>query len=85
MTLSIIFCIMHLLDLVLNCIELIVCIPVCTNCSPLIADLLLICYGRDLMLSVIDNSQVMLLKCSSIFQDIPMTHGTLIILILSKW
>ena len=44
-------CTMHLLDLVLNCIQLIVCIPICTNCAPRIADMLLICYERDFILS----------------------------------
>ena len=35
----------------------IVGIPMCTNCSPLVADLFLFCYERDFMLSLSDNNQ----------------------------
>ena len=35
----------------------IVCIPVGTYCAPLVADLFLFCYERDLMLSLLDNNQ----------------------------
>ena len=35
----------------------IVGIPVGTNCAPLVADLFLFCYERDLMLSLSDNNQ----------------------------
>ena len=35
----------------------IVGIPMGTNCAPLIADLFLFCYERDLMLSLSDNNQ----------------------------
>ena len=28
-----------------------------TNCAPLVADLLLFCYGRDFMLSLSDDNQ----------------------------
>ena len=35
----------------------IVGIPMCTNCAPLVADLVLFCYERDFMLSLSDNNQ----------------------------
>ena len=35
----------------------IVCIPMGTNCAPLVADLFLFCYERDFMLSLSDNYQ----------------------------
>ena len=35
----------------------IVGIPMGTNCTPLVADLLLFCYERDFMLSLSDNNQ----------------------------
>ena len=35
----------------------IVGIPICTNCAPLVADLVLFCYERDFMLSLSDNNQ----------------------------
>ena len=35
----------------------IVCIPMGTNCAPLVADLFLFCYERDFMLSLSDNNQ----------------------------
>ena len=35
----------------------IVGIPIGTNCSPPVADLLLFCYERDFMLSFSDNNQ----------------------------
>ena len=35
----------------------IVSIQMDTNCAPLVADLLLFCYKRDLMLSLSDNNQ----------------------------
>ena len=34
-----------------------VCIPMGTNCAPLVADLFLFCYERDFMLSLSDNKQ----------------------------
>ena len=34
----------------------IVCIPMGTNCAPLVADLFLFCYERDFMLSLSDNN-----------------------------
>ena len=34
-----------------------VCISMGTNCALLAADLLLLCYERDLMLSISDNNQ----------------------------
>ena len=33
------------------------CIPMGTNCAPLVADLFLFCYERDFMLSLSDNNQ----------------------------
>ena len=35
----------------------IVGIPTATNCAPLVADLVLFCYERDLMLALSDNNQ----------------------------
>ena len=35
----------------------IVCLPMGTNCAPLVADLFLFCYERDFMLSLSDNNQ----------------------------
>ena len=35
----------------------IVGIPMVTNCAPRVADLFLICYERDFMLSLSDNNQ----------------------------
>ena len=35
----------------------IVSIPMGTNCAPLVADLLLFCYERDFMLSLLDDTQ----------------------------
>ena len=35
----------------------IVGIPMGTNCTPLVADLFLLCYGRDFMLFLSDNNQ----------------------------
>ena len=35
----------------------IVGIPMGTNCAPLVADLFLFCYERDIMLSLSDNNQ----------------------------
>ena len=35
----------------------IVGIPMGTNCAPLVADLFLLCYERDFMLSLSDNNQ----------------------------
>ena len=40
----------------------IVSIPMGTNCAPLVADLLLFCYERDLIKSLPDNSQADLVK-----------------------
>ena len=37
----------------------IVDIPMGTNCAPLVADLFLFCYERDLMLSLPDNNQTL--------------------------
>ena len=34
-----------------------VCIPMGTNCAPLVADLFLLCCERDFMLSLSDNNQ----------------------------
>ena len=35
----------------------IVCIPIDTNCAPLVADLFLFCYEKDFMFSLSDNNQ----------------------------
>ena len=40
----------------------IVGIPIGTNCAPLVADLFLFCYERDLMLSLSDIIKLILLK-----------------------
>ena len=37
--------------------EVLVGIPLGTNCAPLVADLFLLCYERDFMLSLSDNNQ----------------------------
>ena len=37
--------------------EVLVGIPMGTNCAPLVADLFLLCYERDVMLSLSDNNQ----------------------------
>ena len=34
-----------------------------TNCAPLVADLFLICYERDFMLSLSDNNQTNIVTC----------------------
>ena len=36
--------------------EVLVGIPMGTNCAPLVADLFLFCYERDFMLSLSDNN-----------------------------
>ena len=43
-------------------IRQIVCIPMGTNCSPLVADLFLFCYERDFMLSLSDKNKLILLR-----------------------
>ena len=40
----------------------IVGIPLGTNCAPLVADLFLICYERDFMLSLSDNIQTYIIE-----------------------
>ena len=40
-----------------------------TNCAPLVADLFLFCYERDIMLSLSDDNQL-LLKVSILLLDI---------------
>ena len=42
-----------------------------TNCAPLVADLVLFCYERDLMVSLSDNDEADLVEAfNSIAQDI---------------
>ena len=36
----------------------IVCIPIGTNCAPLVTDLFLFCYERDFMTSLSDDNQI---------------------------
>ena len=36
-----------------------------TNCAPLVADLLLICYERDFILSLSDNNQADVIEASN--------------------
>ena len=45
-----------------NLYRQIVGIPIGTDCAPLVADLFLFRYERDLMLSLSDNNQLILLK-----------------------
>ena len=40
------------------------------NCAPLIADLFLFCYGRDFMMSLSVDAQVILLKLLTQLPDI---------------
>ena len=40
----------------------IVGIPMGTNCAPLVADLFLFCYERDVVLSLSDNNQTDIMK-----------------------
>ena len=56
-----------------------------TNCAPLVADLFLLCYERDFMLSLSDNNQGDIFEALNLPPDIKMTYLILIILILNKW
>ena len=47
----------ELKDLARNYNRKIVGIPMGTNCAPLVADLVLLCYERDFVLSLSDNNQ----------------------------
>ena len=62
----------------------IVGIPMGTYCAPLVADLFLLCYERDFMLSLSDNYQTDIIETfnstSRYLDDL-----ILIILILNKW
>ena len=42
---------------ILYSIELLYCIPMCTICAPLVADMFCFCYERDFILSHSDNNQ----------------------------
>ena len=53
--------------------KLFVCIPVCSYCASLVADLYLFCYGRDLMLSLPDKNQAYSFEAFNSTQDILMT------------
>ena len=48
-----------------------------TNCTPLVADLFLLCYERDFMLSLSEILNLMLLKLSILLLSIWMTYFTL--------
>ena len=48
----------------------IVCIPMGTNCAPLVADLFLFGYERDFMLSLSDNNQADIIEAFNSPPDI---------------
>ena len=57
-----------------------------TNCAPLVADLFLFCYERDIMLCLSDNNQAdVKYVLKRVPQDIKMTCLIMIILISNKW
>ena len=45
-------------------------IYMCTNCAPLVADLFLFCYERDIMMSLPDNKQADILTLLTLHPDI---------------
>ena len=45
-------------------------IPMGTNCAPLVANLFLFCYERDFMMSLSDESRLMLLMRLTLIPDI---------------
>ena len=50
----------------------IVCVPMGTNCAPLVADLFLFCYERDFMLSLSENNKTDIIEAfnsTSIYSD----------------
>ena len=63
----------------------IVGIPMGTNCAPLVADLVLLCYERDFMLSLSDNNQTDIIEALNSTSRYLVTYLILIILILNKW
>ena len=65
--------------------DIIVGIPMGTNCAPLVADLFLFRYERDFMLSLSDNNQTDIIETLTPPPDIYMAYLILIILILNKW
>ena len=56
-----------------------------TNCAPLVADLFLVCYERDFILSLSDNNKTDIIEALLPPLKIKMTHLILIIHILNKW
>ena len=52
----------------------IVGIPMGTNCAPLVADLFLFCYERDFMLSLSEETNLVLLRLSILLLVIWMTY-----------
>ena len=64
----------------------IVGIPMSTKCAPLLADLFLFCYERDLMLSLSDYNRTDIIEAfNSTSRYTMMNYLILIILILNKW
>ena len=45
-------------------------IPMDTNCAPLVADLFLFCYERDLMMSISDDNQADVIDALTLHPDI---------------
>ena len=41
-----------------------------TNCAPLVADLFLLCYEREFMMSLSDDKQVDIIDALTLHQDI---------------
>ena len=56
-----------------------------TNCDPLVADLFLLCYERDFMLSLSDNNQTDIIEAFNSTSRYSNGYIMLIILILNKW
>ena len=56
-----------------------------TNCAPLLADLFLFCYERDLMLYLSDVNNLKLLKLLILLLGILMTYSILIKTCLITW
>ena len=55
------------------------------NCAPLVADLFLFCFERDLMLSLSDNNQTDIIEAFNSTSRYLDYYLILIILILNKW
>ena len=58
-----------------------------TNCAPLVADLFLLCYEGDFMVSLSDDKQadIILLMLLTLHADIWTIFQTLIMFILTLW